>query len=41
MKNMAAETMKECNKVVNLDLIHARLGHVSVSKMQHLSFLQM
>lgn len=31
-------SMKKCNKVVNLDLMHARLGHVSVSKMQHLSF---
>lgn len=26
------------NNVKNLDLIHARLGHVSLSKMQHLVF---
>lgn len=29
-----------CNNVVNLDLIHARLGHVSLSKMKHLNFCQ-
>lgn len=29
---------KSCNSVANMNIIHARLGHVSLSKMQHLDF---
>lgn len=37
--NVALEKEESvCNQVVSVDIMHARLGHGSLSKMQHLSF---